>query len=96
MKKCYFVAVQFNSRSQSRYVATESDVDNGGFVDAAPEDFGFQTREEAEKVKNELVDYAFNKACQDNENCGRYHTRADIEAMFCIEESYIADDGHWD
>lgn len=96
MKKCCFVAVQFNSRSQSRYVATESDVDNGGFVDAAPEDFGFQTREEAEKVKNELVDYAFNKACQDDDDYERYHTRADIETMFSIEESHIADDDHWD
>lgn len=96
MKKYYLIAVQFDSRLQSRYVATEADIDNGGFVDATPENFGFQTREEAEKVKSELVDYAFNKACQDDDDYERYHTRADIESMFSIEESHIADDGHWD
>ena len=84
--KTYFITVQFDSRSQRKYVATESDIDMGGFVDADPENFGFQTREEAEKVKDELVDYAYNKACQEDEDYECYHTREDIAAMFGIEE----------
>lgn len=84
--KTYFITVQFDSRQQSKYVATESDIDMGGFVDADPENFGFQTHEEAEKVKNELVDYTYNKACQEDEYYESYHTREDIEATFGIEE----------
>ena len=84
--KTYFITVQFDSRHQSKYVATESDIDMGGFVDADPENFGFQAREKAEQVKDELVDYAYNKACQEDEDYESYHTREDIAATFGIEE----------
>ena len=86
MAKTYYITVQFDSRSQRKYVATENDFDMGGFVDAGPENFGFSSREEAEKVMNELVDYAYDKVCQEDENYERYHTRADIEGLFSIEE----------
>lgn len=84
--KIYFITVKFDSRKPSKYVATESDIDMGGFVDADPENFGFQTREEVEQVKEELVDYAYNKACHEDEYYERYHTREDIAATFGIEE----------
>ena len=84
--KTHYITVQFDSRQQSKYVATENDVDMGGFVDADPEAFGFKTREEAEKIKDKLVDYAYNKACQEDEDYERYHTREDIAAKFGIEE----------
>lgn len=58
----YFITVQFDSRQQSKYVATESDIDMGCVVDADPENFGFQTREEAEQVKN-LDDILMTTAC---------------------------------
>lgn len=84
--KTYYITVQFDSRSQRKYVATENDIDMGGFVDATAENFGFSSREEAEKVKNRLVDYAYNKACQEDEDYERDHSRADIEILFDIEE----------
>lgn len=84
--KTYLITVQFDNRQQSKYVATEMDIDVGGFVDIDVENFGFQTREEAEKTKDELVDYTYNKACHEYEDYERYHTREDIAAMFSIEE----------
>lgn len=84
--KTYYITVQFDSRSQRKYVATENDIDKGGFADADPENFGFSSREEAEKVKNELVDYTYNKACQEDDDYERDHNRADIETLFVIEE----------
>lgn len=84
--KMYFITVQFDSRSQRKYVATEMDIDMGGFVDASPEYLGFPSREEAEKVKDELVDYAYNKACHEDQQYEREHTRADIDKLFSIEE----------
>lgn len=84
--KMFFITVQFNSRQQRKYVATVNDIDKGGFVDADPYKFGFQTLEEAEQAKNWLIDYTFNKACHDHEDYERYHTRDDIASMFEIED----------
>ena len=47
--------------SKYSYVVTESDIEMGGFVDANPEDFGFTSKEEAEKTKKELENYAEEK-----------------------------------
>lgn len=40
------------------YVATTNDIEMGGFVDADPDNFGFDTIDEAEEAKKELEEYA--------------------------------------
>jgi hypothetical protein len=55
MKKFFLVLV---NGGQQKYVATESDIDCGGWVDATPEDFGFETKEEAEETRKALLSYA--------------------------------------
>ena len=55
MKKYFLVLV---NGGQQKYVATESDIDCGGWVDATPEDFGFGTKEEAEETRKALLSYA--------------------------------------
>ena len=40
------------------YVATEHDIDAGGFIDANPDDFGYPTREEANAEKEAFERYA--------------------------------------
>ena len=60
------------------YVATESDIEMGGFVDASPEDFGFTSEEEAEKTKKELEKYAEEKGY--------------VNIKFYIEKDDIEDD----
>lgn len=74
----YFITVQFDSRSQRKYVATESDIEMGGFVDANPEDFGFASKEEAEETKKELEKYAEEKGY--------------VNMKFYIEEDNIEDE----
>lgn len=55
MKKYFLVLV---NGGQQKYVATESDIDCGGWVDATPEDFGFETKEGAEETRKALLSYA--------------------------------------
>jgi hypothetical protein len=57
MKK-YLISMNYDSNRQPSYVLTTSDYDNNGFVDINVEDFAINTREEAEKIKQELEDYA--------------------------------------
>lgn len=59
MKTIYFITM-IEGAKQS-YVATKNDVEVGGFVDAAPVDFGFPTREEAENAMAELQAYSAEK-----------------------------------
>jgi hypothetical protein len=55
-KKTYYLAMV--NGGEQKYVATESDIDCGGWVDADPEGFGFETKEEAEETRKALLAYA--------------------------------------
>lgn len=55
----YFITMTEGAKQS--YVATKDDIEVGGFVDAAPEDFGFSSREEAENTMAELRAYATEK-----------------------------------
>ena len=91
MEKFYLIVNVIDGKH--KYVSSESDIDMGGFVDAEPENFGFATRQEAERVKNELVDYIYNKACEEDKYYEQYHTRDDVESSFYIEEITPEDNG---
>lgn len=63
--------------NKSGYVVTPEDVENDGWVNIEPENFAFETREEAEKTKAELENYAQSKGYEN--------------ASFQIEESAVID-----
>ena len=63
--------------NKSGYVVTPEDVENDGLVNIEPENFAFETLEEAEKTKAELENYAQSKGYEN--------------ASFQIEESAVID-----
>ena len=71
----YYVCMTVGNKSA--YVVTPEDVENDGWVNIEPENFAFETREEAEKTKAELENYAQSKGYEN--------------ASFQIEESAVID-----
>lgn len=63
--------------NKSGYVVITEDVENDRLVNIEPENFAFETREEAEKTKAELENYAQSKGYEN--------------ASFQIEESAVID-----
>lgn len=82
MKK-YYIIMKHETR-QDGFVYGTSDVDYGGSVDG--DGFDFKTKEEAEEARQEIIDYAYNKACQEDKYYERYHTREDMAEKFFIDE----------
>lgn len=71
----YYICMTVGNKSG--YVVTAEDVENDGWVNIEPENFAFETREEAEATKAELEDYAQSKGYEN--------------ASFQIEESAVID-----
>ena len=71
----YYICMTVGKKSG--YVVTPEDVENDGWVNIEPENFAFETREEAEKTKAELENYAQSKGYEN--------------ASFQIEESAVID-----